>query len=216
MSKESRAPQIFMARKLGENIIVNPGAEDDQVEVASGQQAKAGVVSAWESIGTNTPVQVQPWNGFSLDNGDHLPVPAGAGANHFLHGTIGDVAMRTTLRQHIDLKKLRSTIRKGATYHFSAWIGGWLKQKDEAQVRIVFIDEEENELGEDTLGPVTAADRDSKNGMRKRQGEGSVPTGSHKVVVELIFDKEQGGSVSDAAMDLLELVISKESAPLQN
>ena len=216
MSRESRAPQIFTARKLGENIIVNPGAEDQQVEVASGQQAKAGVVSAWESIGTNTPVQVQPWNGFALDEGDHLPVPDGAGANHFLHGTIGDVAMRTTLRQHIDLKKLRSTIRKGATYHFSAWIGGWKKQKDEAQVRIVFFDKDGNELGEDTLGPVTAADRDSKNGMRKRQSEGSVPHASHKVVIELIFDKEQGGSVSDAAMDLLELVISKESAPLQN
>ncbi|MDG2083506.1 MAG: LemA family protein, partial [Planctomycetota bacterium] len=36
----------------------------------------------------------------------------------------------------------------------------------------------------DTLEAVIEADRDSKNGMRKRQGEGSVPTGSHKVVVE--------------------------------
>ncbi|MGE4619776.1 MAG: hypothetical protein AAEJ04_08225 [Planctomycetota bacterium] len=216
MSKESRAPQLFTARKLGVNIIVNPGAEQDQIEAASGKLAKASVVSAWESIGTDTPVQVQPWNGYAMDEGDHLPVPEGSGKNHFLHGTIGDVAMRTTLRQHIDLKRLRSAIRKGATYRLSAWIGGWKKQKDEAQVRIVFFDEDENELGEDTLGPVTAADRDSKNGMRKRQGEGSVPAGSRKVVVEMIFDKEKGGSVSDAAIDLLDLVISKESAALQN
>lgn len=210
MPQIGQAKQVFMARRLGENIITNPGAETDQVEAAEGKLAAARVVSAWESTESNTPVLVQPWNGYSIDEGDHLPVPENAGANYFLHGTIGDVAVRTTLRQEIDLRRLRSAIGKGARYHLSAWIGGWKKQKDEAQVRIVFLDTDGKELGEDTLGPVNAADRDSKNGMRQRQSEDQVPVGSRKVVVEMIFDKEKGGSVSDAAIDLLKLVIEKK------
>ena len=73
-----------------------------------------------------------------------------------------------------------------------------------------FLDADGKELGEDTRSPVKAADRDNKNGMRLRQSEGQVPDGSRKVIVEMIFDKEKGGSVSDAAIDLLELVIEKK------
>jgi hypothetical protein len=192
------------------NIITNPGAETDQVEAAAGKLAAARVVSAWESVESNTPVLVQPWNGYSTDEGDHLPVPENAGANYFLHGTIGDVAVRTTLRQEIDLRKLRSAIKKGTEYRLSAWIGGWKKQKDEARVRIAFLDEDGQQLSEDTIGPVVAADRDNKNGLRQRQSEGLIPAGSRRVVVEMIFDKEKGGTVSDAAIDLLELVIEKK------
>lgn len=210
MPQIGQARQVFMAKKLGVNIITNPGAETDQVEAAAGKLAAATVVSAWESADSNTPVLVQPWNGYSMDEGDHLPVPENAGANYFLHGTIGDVAVRTTLRQEIDLRRLRSAIGKGAIYRFSAWIGGWKKQKDEAQVRVVFVDSDGKELAEEILGPVNAADRQNKNGMRLRQSEGQVPAGSRKVVVEMIFDKEKGGSVSDAAIDLLELVIEKK------
>ncbi len=210
MPQDGQAAQVFTARKLGVNIITNPGAETASVEAAAGKLASASLVEAWESAESNTPLQVQPWNGYSMDEGDHLPVPEGAGANYFLHGTIGGVAIRTIVRQEIDLRRLRSAINKGASYRFSAWIGGWQKQKDEARVRIVFLDEDGQELSDDSIGPVIAADRGNKNGMCHRQSDGLVPAGTRRVVVEMIFDKEKGGTVSDAAIDLLELVIEKK------
>ena len=56
MPQIGQAKQVFMARRLGENIITNPGAETDQVEAAEGKLAAARVVSDWESTESNTPV----------------------------------------------------------------------------------------------------------------------------------------------------------------
>jgi len=206
-----QAGKVFSATRLGTNIIINPGAEADQVTAGSGKIARAGIISAWESADSDTPVMVQPWNGYALDEGDHLPVPDGAGKNYFLHGTIGDVSMRTTLRQVIELKKLRRAIDKGSRYNLSAWLGGWKQQGDQAQVSITFYDEEDTALASDTLGPIQASHRGNKNGMIRCESENPIPQGSRKVIVELIFDKEKGGSVSDAAIDCLRLVIDKNS-----
>lgn len=78
-------------------------------------------------------------------------------------------------------------------FDFSAWIGGYVDQDDYAEVSLTFFDAANQGIGNSTtLGPVSAADRNSTTSLLFRQASGQVPVGARAFKVEVVMVRLNG------------------------
>ena len=69
-------------------------------------------------------------------------------------------------------------------FNFSAWLGGYQSQDDNAQVSLTFLDQTNLKVGNTTiLGPVLASDRGNVTTLLPRQANGLVPVSARSILV---------------------------------
>lgn len=138
------------------NLLVNGDAE------ASTGSSNGNVVAVpgWSTTGNFTVVTYNPnFGGPTVDS----PGPADRGLNYFAGGPDNRLSTAT---QPVDLTPYQSQWAGGPfVFTLSAWLGGFASQNDNASVSISFLDAGGNEVERASLGPVLAAERQSKTGL---------------------------------------------------
>jgi len=92
-------------------------------------------------------------------------------------------------------------------FNFSAWVGGYIAQDDNAQVSLTFINQANQQVGSTfTLGPVLAAARNNATSLLFRQTSGVVPVGARSFTVMVTITRVSGtdndGDVDNIALYL--------------
>lgn len=191
--------------QLGTNLITNPGAE-------------AGLCST-----NTTGTEIVPVPGWTLIEGGFTCTQYGTGAfpsttdpgpptrgDNFFNGGPDSFSRG---RQTIGLGAFASEIDSGGlTFSLSGWLGGFAGQGDFAQFFARFLDMSDNELGVFSIGPVTTADRGSQTGLHFLFADGSVPTGTRSVQLDLEMTRLEGTS-NDGYADNLSLVLNPTAVP---
>ena len=91
-------------------------------------------------------------------------------------------------------------------FNFSAWIGGFEDQNDNANVSLTFVDQTNQQVGSTiVLGSVLAADRGNITKLLLRQTNGILPVGARSAVVTVVFTRLNGISSNDGAVDNMAL-----------
>ena len=86
-------------------------------------------------------------------------------------------------------------------FNFSAWLGGYEEQDDNAQVSLTFIDQNNRKVDNTTtLGPVLGADRGNISSLLFRQVTKHVPIGARLFMVTVIITRQQI-AFNDGAID---------------
>src|SRR5262249_50909882 len=134
------------------------------------------------------------------------PGPQNRG-NHFFAG--GPDSATSSASQVIDLSAsyaswFNAIDGNKVTFVLSGYLGGYTDQEDRTTLRLTFLDARSLQLGETTIGPVTAAERDDQTGTFLRQSEGSVPVGTRQIAVQLEMTRFLG-TYNDGYADNLEL-----------
>jgi hypothetical protein len=92
-------------------------------------------------------------------------------------------------------------------FNFSAWIGGYENQDDNAEASLTFIDEANQQAGNiTTLGPVLAADRGNISSLVFRQANGLVPIGARSFIVVVTMTR-LGGTYNNGYIDDIAVVL---------
>ncbi len=155
------------------NLVRNGDAE-----AAAGSPAGAFVgLPGWTNSGTlMTALPYNAPGGFPSVPTD--TVPANHGDNFFA----GGVSAGAGGNQTIDLSPFAGFIDTGGvSYDFSADLGGYLDQGDNAMVEADFRDQSSALLTQVFLGPVTAADRGNLTGLLHRETSAPVRAGTRSV-----------------------------------
>ncbi len=92
-------------------------------------------------------------------------------------------------------------------FNFSAWIGGYSSQDDNAEASLTFTNQLNQTVGNIiTLGPVLAADRGYIGSLLFRQANGLVPIGTRSFIVVVTMTRVSGtynnGYIDDIAVVL--------------
>ena len=189
---------LVLTSPFGRNLIVNGDAEAD-TGASSNQQVIA--PSGWKTTGQLTAVQYGIPGGFPDHNS---PGPKHRGQNDFEGGN----APLSTATQTISLRRLRAAIRTGTVrYAFSAWLGGFENQHDNASVTARFQSASGTSLGSVTLGPVTPLQRNQVTSLLYRLQSGTVPKRATKAVVTLVITRSEG-DYNDGSADNISLVLT--------
>lgn len=86
-------------------------------------------------------------------------------------------------------------------FKLSAWLGGWLKQEDNAQISLVFVTNDNQSVGDRyRLPSVTASDRTKRTSLVYRYVNGTVPLGAHAAIVNATMTRV-GGFYNDGCID---------------
>lgn len=174
------------------------------------------------SGGTADPVsKVRGWNvtqgapaliAYSLGGGYPTtsdPGPARRGSRFFSGGN----SPRTTLTQDIDLPRSGPTGRRAidagkVRYTLAGWLGGFAGQEDGARLSVEFRDAKGTPVALSVLGPVGAADRQSRTGLLERTTEAAVPPTARSARLLLVFTRSGSGTSNDGYADALSLTLS--------
>ena len=187
------------------NLVQNPGAEAD---VAANNASKIVTPTGWSTTGSFTSVQYDTPD-FHLNG---VSATIGGGKNFFAGGPN---AALSTATQTIDVSGATTEIDAGGVQaKLSAFLGGYASQPDLPTMDAVFLDATGIQLGTARLGPVTAADRQSKTTLLSRSGAAAVPKGTRTIKVVLTATRGDG-SYDDGYFDniSLELVASPPPPP---
>ena len=111
------------------------------------------------------------------------------------------------MTQTVSVASEASAIATGTLpYDFSAWIGGYSTQADQASVTASFLNSAGTSLGSATLGLVTAAQRGNSTELLLQSATGTVPAGTASVKFTVSYTRSAGteddGYVDDIAMTL--------------
>lgn len=92
-------------------------------------------------------------------------------------------------------------------FNFSAWIGGYQSQDDNAQASLTFLDQANQKVGNTTtLGPILAADRNNITSLLFRQANRRVPIGARSFIIVITSILAQGvfsdGDIDNIALQL--------------
>ncbi|MCC6831889.1 MAG: hypothetical protein IT200_11140 [Thermoleophilia bacterium] len=186
------------------NLLLNPGFE-------AGPAAGPGAnrpVPGWATTGTFTAVPYSVGMGF--------PEPAnsqaiGGGANA---GAGGPGSAESRAIQHVDLTGRATAIDAGrVTATIAAHLGGFGSDTDAATVTATFRDAGWNALGSATIGPVTAADRQSQTGLLPRGRDAAVPAGTRYIQVTVIATRAPGAAYNDGYADNVSLTLRTAPVP---
>ncbi|UJR17621.1 hypothetical protein I4U23_004517 [Adineta vaga] len=94
-------------------------------------------------------------------------------------------------------------------FNFSAWLGGYGAQNDNAQVSLTFINQFNVKVGTTiTLGPVLGIDRSSKTSLILRQANGIIPVGARYFIVTVIQTVAMGPA-NDGDVDNIILYLTQ-------
>jgi hypothetical protein len=189
------------------NLVVNPGAEagpgapDDATQLP---------LPGWTVESTFTAVQYGATGGFptASDSGG-----LGGGANFFAGGPGGAVGAAT---QVIDVSGAAPEIDGGkVSATLTALLGGFGTQEDSATVIATFLNGVGGPLGNVTLPPVAAADRNSSTGFVGRNATGAVPAGTRQISVRIQATRVEG-SYNDGYIDNVALTLGSGAGPVFN
>ncbi len=189
------------------NLVKNGDAESNVGADSSTMIVKP---SFWTTTGQFTAVQYGTV-GFPSSS---TPGPADRGKNFFAGG---DAAV-STATQSISLGDFSAGIdAKLDDYSFSAYIGGYETQGDNATVTVTFNSATAVTLGSVVLGPVTPAQRDSETALLHRDETGMIPKGSRTAIVTIVATRESGsyndGYVDDVYFEVKPLAATLSPTP---
>ncbi len=182
----------------GENMLVNGGAEASAGVPGTGTTTML-PPSGWSVTGTLTAAQYGGSGGFPTATSAG---PVDRGSNFFIGGRSGmGNATPATASQTISLAAYLGDIAGGQVgYSFSAWLGGYGTDGDNAKASVSFLDASNNVLFSASLPAVTAADRGNTTGLLFREASGYVPAGATSATVLLTMTKVKG-MYNDATAD---------------
>lgn len=130
------------------------------------------------------------------------PGPTNHGANFFLGGTTNG-----TIRQRINITDIAAdTDEASVAYELSGWFGGAGNQEDWASLTADFLDAAGTIIGSNTVGHVTAAERNGITGLFLRSTNGTVPMGTRFVEFTLTHRVVTGPN--DSSADNLSFVLT--------
>jgi hypothetical protein len=181
---------------IGPNLLVNGNAD----AAAGSTDGSTVPIPGWTVTGAFT---ANSWDitdtGFlqRTDAG-----PADRGANYFAGGPANDTSSAS---QTVSLTSYASAIATGGEpFQLTGWLGGWETQEDAITVTLRFLDASGKEVGEQSLGPVTGANRDNASGLVYEPRTGTVPAGSATALVTMTSVRADG-SYNDGYLDDLSL-----------
>ena len=185
---------------FGRNLVVNGDAEG-----SAGSPAGAFVgTPGWGNIeGQFTAVPYDAPGGFPSVATDQ--VPANHGYSFFSGGNVGN----SYARQDIPVSAIGAQIDNGnVTYNFSADLGGFYTDGDNATVDLLFLDASNAVIGTPkTIGPVTPADRGNKTGLLPRSISGFVPPNTRTLHVNVTMTRSFG-TTNDGYADNVSVVLT--------
>ncbi|CAF1049715.1 unnamed protein product [Adineta steineri] len=169
------------------NWVINGDAETGPCQSGSGVTHPTG----WSYSGTIT----QMYYGNVVGNQMLTdPGPSNRGNCHFYGGNSASTTMWQTHNMTNSINPLLIDSQK-IWFDFSAWIGGYLDQDDNAQVSLTFLNQSNQNVGNSTiLGPVLAVDRGNKTSLVFRQAIGPVPVGARTFTVKVTMTRASGVS----------------------
>jgi hypothetical protein len=188
---------------LGRNLVVNGDFEDDRGVVFN---------SADESV---PDIQISGWDDnveatvltYSDNAGNGYPdpvknvVPNRCGKNFY----VGVASCSIT--QEIDVGLLSPLVDSGQVrYDFSAWLGGFANHPDSAELVLVFMNRDNEEIHTARLEQITVAQRRTETGFVRRKTDGLVPDGTEKIRIEL--NSYQRVGLADSYVDNISLILS--------
>lgn len=113
----------------------------------------------------------------------------------------GGASATSAMSQTDDVSSQSTLINHGGLpYTFSAWIGGYSSQGDNAGLVATFRNSAGATLGTATLAPVTPADRNNTTGLLYRSSSGVVPVNTTSVKFTATFTRT-GGTDDDGYLD---------------
>jgi len=96
---------------------------------------------------------------------------------------------------------------QGVQFNFSAWIGGYIDQDDNARASLSFFDQLNQPIGSGvTIGPVLAIDRVNITLLLFRQTQGWLPAGTRFITVTVTITRVFG-SISNGDIDNIVLTL---------
>jgi hypothetical protein len=193
------------------NLIVNGGAE-------------TGTGSS-DSV-TTAPVPIPGWTS-TTNLTEHTYDPAGsanfpdtnasaaiAGGSQFFAGGPDNGAGNSleTATQTVDASMAAAEIDAGdVAATLSADLGGFASQEDQAKVAATFLGAAGQQLGDLTIGPVTAEDRGDTTRFLPRTGSVTVPQGTRTIRITMTATKF-AGAYNDAYLDNISLSLAPGTA----
>ncbi len=187
------------AAQFGQNLVANGGAEANVGAPSNAQIVKP---AGWTTTGEFTAVQYGASGGFPDATS---PGPKDRGKNDFEGGNVA----KSTGTQTISLAPSSAAIKSGTVrFTFSAWLGGYASQADDATATVAFKDANGATLLKATLGPVTPQQRNDVTGLLLRETSGSVPKATTQAVVSVVFTRYEG-AYNDGSADNVSLVLAK-------
>ncbi|MGI8553396.1 MAG: hypothetical protein ACR2PL_21830, partial [Dehalococcoidia bacterium] len=112
--------------------------------------------------------------------------------------------------QTIDVSSIATTVDTTAvTFELFGWFGGFGSQADAAQMDVTFLGSNGKQIGSytNTIGPVTATDRQGTTGLLPRQAFGFLLGGTRQIRVVLSMTRVSG-DYNDGYADSLSLVLT--------
>ncbi|MER6999631.1 phosphoesterase [Streptomyces sp. NPDC000410] len=185
------------------NLVINGDAETGP----GGSAEPVGSVTGW-NVREGAPALI------AYSNGGGYPTPADPGpparGSRFFSG--GN-SPRTALVQDIALPEQGTTGRRAVDagrvrYTLAGWLGGYAAQEDGARLSVEFRDAKGTPVALSVLGPVTAAERQSRTGLVERTASATVPPGARSARLLLVFTRSGGGTSNDGYADAISLTLT--------
>lgn len=194
------------AATLHSNLIDNGDAEQGAVSASEGDTSES--IAGWSVVAGHMVILAHE-DKFGAPDLDPDPANPFEPGDNFFYG--GQTSTPSVLAQSIDVSPLAGAIDSGATdFVLSGWLGGWSTHDDRLDLVAVFRDGGGNALGEASIGPVWAADRNAVTGFLFRSDEGAVPELTRTVQLTMSTYAWQGASNNDGMADNLSLVFVPE------
>jgi hypothetical protein len=172
------------------DLVRNGDFEDDRLTPATYEAGWIGTNGTFAQLPYGDPTLPSTARAAEIGGGSQLLAAAVSGAVLTLEHRFLVAADATS----IDLGQ--------AEFTASAYLGGRAGDNDEARIDLHYLDASGQEIALDSIGPVTAADRNFLSDVLFREGTFAVPTGTREIVLELVFQR-LSGTANDALADLV-------------
>jgi hypothetical protein len=180
---------------LGQNAIVNPGAEAGTGSV-SGNDIET--VPGWLTNGNFTVVQ------YGSSNSEINTTPGPAFGDNFFAGGPNNASSSAT--QSIDVSNVSTLINEGLVdYTISGYFGGYLTQDDHATLTATFFDASMDDLGQVSIGGDNEVARNGQTELLFDSTIGVVPFATTSIEFTLQMTRTEG-SYNDGYADNLSFI----------
>jgi hypothetical protein len=194
------------------NLIVNGGAEAGTGSSDSSTSAPA-PIPGWATTTNFTEHTYDPAGSQSFPDAN-VSAAIGGGSQFFAGGPAGGAGNNVeTATEAVNVSIAAAEIDTGGvSATLSADLGGFASQEDQAKVTATFLGSAGQALGNLTIGPVTAQDRNNVTALLARKGSAAVPGGTRTVRVVVTATKF-AGAYNDAYLDNVSLSLSGSPPP---
>ena len=197
LARDASAEKLF-----GRNLVVNGDAEF--ASPAANIEGNRGV-AGWKDWSAVSTLAYGAQKDFPTSE---TPGPTQRGSNFFFGGDAGE----SRISQRIDLGAAAADIDAARVpFEFSAWLGGFAKQRDVAWLELRWLDARGGEIARNQLEAVTMEDRaaafaiEAPTAFLLRRAGGVVPIGARVAEITLRFERSEG--VCDGYADEISLVL---------